>query len=186
MKTSLRRYLWLCSLLAAVGMQSAFAADKPADNQQLLDRLQIQELQARYALAHDLTDPALYAGVFTEDGELVSGGKTLVKGREAMKTMTANDRKRLNPGAVDGQRSFGSMRHIVTNSVIDITGNDTAKGICYVTTVANRKDHGPEIFNVGRYEDQYRKVNGQWLIARREIFSDMNNDALGRELGLGK
>jgi uncharacterized protein (TIGR02246 family) len=160
------------------------SAPARADDQtELLDRLQIMELQSRYALAHDLTDPNAYAAVFTEDAELVSGdGKVVAKGRDALRKMTANDRKRLNGDAPENVRSFSSMRHVITNSVIDITGRDTATGLCYVQTIANLKDHGPEILGIGRYEDRYRKVNGKWLIARREIVSDWGNPVLIKQV----
>jgi hypothetical protein len=160
------------------------AATAQADDQsELLDRLQIMELQSRYALAHDLFDPAAYAAVFTEDAELIGGGgKVVAKGREALRTMTINDRKRLNGGAPENERRFGAMRHVITNSVIDIQSADSASGLCYFTVVADRKDHGPEILSMGRYEDRYRKVNGKWLIARREIYSDMNNSELTKQV----
>ncbi|HTR01185.1 MAG TPA: nuclear transport factor 2 family protein [Candidatus Acidoferrum sp.] len=170
----------VCALLWLVLSVGAVRAD---DQSELLDRLQIMELQSRYALAHDLTDPAAYAAVFTDDAELVSaGGKVLAKGSAALRAVAAGDRKRFNAGAADNVRSFGSMRHVITNQVIDITGRDTATGICYVQTIANRKDHGPEILSIGRYEDSYRKVNGKWLIARREIVSDWGNDALVKQI----
>jgi hypothetical protein len=38
--------------------------------------------------------------------------------------------------------------------------------------------------SVGRYEDEFRKVDGQWLISRREIVMDMGNQDLARQIGL--
>lgn len=163
--------LALCAPLALADAES-----------ELLDRLQIMELQSRYALAHDLTDPTGYAAVFTEDAELIGSGRVLAKGREALHAVAVNDRKRFNQGLPEDVRSFGVMRHVVTNSVIDITGAETAKGLCYVLTIANRTDEGPQILSVGRYEDEFRKVDGQWLIARREIVMDMGNDALAAQV----
>jgi len=180
MKTTLVRQSRLWSLLCLVLCATPAWADEQSE---LLDRLQIMELQSRYALAHDLTDPAAYAAVFTADAELVgSGGKVLAKGSEALRAMTLNDRKRLNGGAPENVRQYGAMRHVVTNSIVDITGRDTATGQCYVLSIANNKGHGPEILSIGRYEDRYRKVNGKWLIAHREIVSDMGNDALAAQV----
>lgn len=150
----------------------------------LADRMLIHELQSRYALAHDLTDPQMYASVFTEDAELIGGGRVVAKGRQALMDAASNDRKRFNPGAAEGKRSFMTMRHVITNSVVDLTGPTSAKGICYVLTIVNQKNHGPEIMSVGRYEDQYVKTKGEWLIARREIFMDMGNTELGKEIGV--
>ena len=94
-----------------------------ADSQQeVLDRFLINELQSRYALAHDLTDPAMYASVFTEDAELYGAGRLLAKGREALHAIGVNDRKRFNAGAKEGKRSFGALRHVITNSVSNSMG----------------------------------------------------------------
>jgi len=168
---------------ASVALLAATAVH--AESQQdVLDRFLIHELQSRYALAHDLTDPALYAAVFTEDAELVGAGRVLAKGRDALRAIGVNDRKRFNAGANEGERSFGALRHVVTNSVIELAASDAATGICYVLTIVNRPEHGPEILSVGRYEDEYRKVAGTWLIAKRTIVMDMGNSELGKATGL--
>ena len=64
----------------------------------------------------------MYASVFTEDAELYGAGRLLAKGREALHAIGVNDRKRFNAGAKDGERSFGALRHVITNSVIRLTG----------------------------------------------------------------
>ena len=177
---SFTKLLFALALLPAAA-SPAFAA---SSQEQVLDRFLIQELQSRYALAHDLTDGDLYAAVFTEDAELYSGGRLMVKGREALHATGVNDRKRFNAGAAEGERSFGALRHVITNSVIDLTGDTTAKGLCYVMTVVVRPGGGPEILSLGRYEDEYRKVDGEWLIAKRDIVMEMGNSALAAETGL--
>jgi hypothetical protein len=159
---------------------TAFAASQA----QVLDRFLIQELQSRYALAHDLTDPEMYASVFTEDAELHGTGRLLAKGREALHAIAVNDRKRFNAAAADGERSFGAMRHVLSNSVIELTGDTTASGFCYVMTLVMRPGGGPEILSLGRYEDEYRKVDDEWLIAKREIVMVMGNSELGAATGL--
>jgi ketosteroid isomerase-like protein len=172
---------WFSGVMGVLLVMQAQAATL---EEQLADRLLIQEVQNRYALAHDLTDPSMYASVFTEDAELVSAGRVLAKGREAMYAIGENDRKRFNADAAEGERSFGVMRHIVTNSVIDLTGEDTARGFCYVLTIVNAEGVGPQIMSVGRYEDEFKKVDGRWLISHREIVMDMGNQDLARQIGL--
>ena len=160
------------------------AVAQTSDRDAAIDRLMIHELQSRYALAHDLTDPDKYAAVFTEDAVLTSGGKVLVTGRKALHDMTVNDRKRFNADAKEGERRFGVMRHVVTNSVVDLTGPTTATGLCYVMTIVNEEGVGPQILSIGRYEDEYRKVDGNWLIARRDNATDMGNQGLAKAIGL--
>jgi hypothetical protein len=172
----------LAAVVLTLGATFTFAAP----DEQAIERFKIQELQNRYALAHDLTDADLYAGVFTEDAELYSGagGRLVAKGREALHAIGVNDRKRFNAGAADGERSFGALRHVISNSTIDLTSDTTAKGTCYVMTVVVRPGGGPEILSLGQYEDEYRKVDGQWLISKREIVMDMGNSELGAATGL--
>ena len=171
--------------LAALLLGMATVSFAASADEQLLERMRIQELQSRYALAHDLTDPDMYASVFTEDAELYgAGGRLLAKGRQAFHDIGVNDRKRFNADAAEGERKFGALRHVITNPIIELTGDTTAKGFCYVTTVVVRPGGGPEILSVSRYEDEYRKVNGEWLISRREIIGDMGNPELGAATGL--
>ncbi len=176
----------MTSMLAAVLVSAGVATTTlAAGAEDALERFRIQELQSRYALAHDLTDPDMYASVFTEDAELYgAGGRLLAKGREALRAAGVNDRRRFNAGAADDERSFGALRHIVTNSVIELTSPTTATGFCYVMTIVVRPGGGPEILSLGRYEDEYRKVDGEWLIAKREIVMDMGNSELAEATGL--
>ena len=59
----------LAVFLAGVALLTTTAV-RAETQQNVLDRFLINELQSRYALAHDLTDPVMYASVFTEDAEL--------------------------------------------------------------------------------------------------------------------
>src|SRR5690554_5310755 len=184
MRASLIRML-IGTLSAALLLIGAATTTFAASAEDALERFLIPALQSRYALAHDLTDPYMYAAVFTEDAELYgAGGRLLAKGREAFHTIGVNDRKRFNAGAADGERSFGALRHVITNSVIDLGSPTTATGFCYVMTIVMRPEGGPEILSLGRYEDEYRKVDGEWLIARREIIMDMGNSELAEATGL--
>ena len=74
----------LIGTLAAALLLGAATATRAAGAEEAIERFLIQELQSRYALAHDLTDPAMYAAVFTEDAELHGAGRMLAKGREAL------------------------------------------------------------------------------------------------------
>jgi len=143
------------------------------------------EAQTRYALAHDQTDPDAYAAVFTVDAEIHGANGLIAKGSAAIREMAAGNRQRLNPATKDGEHRFGPMRHMVVNSDIHNTGANTATGSCYVLVIANNMATGkPDILGFARYVDEYRKIDGQWLIARREIIMDMSNDELMKSLGL--
>ena len=77
------------------------------------------------------------------------------------------------------------MRHLISNAQITLTGDDTATGICYVTTVVKKGGVGPSILSISRYTDRYAKQDGEWRITRREITIEFGNSALGKQLGFG-
>jgi SnoaL-like domain len=151
------------------------------------DRVLILDLMNRYGAVHDFGSPEEYADLFTADGAIMVGnGPALAKGRDALIAMAKSDHERFSeePGP-DGKTS-SIMRHLITNAQISLTGPDTADGTSYVTTIVKKGDIGPAILSVGRYKDQFLKQNGEWRIARRQIFLDFGDNELGKKLGFGK
>jgi uncharacterized protein (TIGR02246 family) len=152
------------------------------DLQALADRLEIQDVVgARYAMALDSSDAEAYAGLFTEDAFLSVAGRPF-QGRKLIAQMIVDGRKRseqydTRPTSLPGRR-WGPVRHVVTNFVINITGN-TATSNAYSTELGSNgrdeKQHGnPQgIMNVCRYEDNLVKQDGKWLISKRLITCDM-------------
>lgn len=174
-------------LLLVLALQTGLLQAQPLPESmvQAIDRFLIHEVQTRYALAHDQTEPEAYAAVFTSDAEIHGTNGLIAKGTAAIREMAAGNRARLNPAAKEGEHLFGPMRHMVVNSDIHNTGATTATGSCYVLVIAVNKNTGnPDILGFARYLDEYRKEGEAWLIARREIVMDMSNDALMQSLGL--
>lgn len=63
--------------------------------------------------------------------------------------------------------------HAVTNPWIQLTGEDTATGRWYLLDILTQQGaltsqggHANPLLYVGVYEDEYRKVDGKWLISR--------------------
>lgn len=150
------------------------------------DRLMIEDLMTRYAVAHNITEPEMYHDVFTEDAQIVRpDGAVVLDGLEEILASVETDIIRFNPDYEPGKRTFGVMRHIITNVEIEIHG-DTATGSCYLlNTGFNETTQKPEIIAMGRYEDEYVKRNGRWLISRRTLIADWGNDELARQIGVG-
>jgi 3-phenylpropionate/cinnamic acid dioxygenase small subunit len=121
--------------------------------------------------------------LFTTDGEIaVGGGPVLVKGREALMEQARRDHDRFGDTDANG-RWTSIMRHLISNAQITVTGDTTAEGTCYVTTVVRKGGVGPAILSISRYVDRYVKANGEWRIERREIFLEFGNDELAVEMG---
>ena len=150
---------------------------------EIADRTLIRELMDRYGTVHDSGTPAQYADLFTSDGDLaVGGGPVLVKGREALMGQAQRDHDRFGDTDANG-RWTSIMRHLISNAQIEVTGDGTAEGTCYVTTVVRKGDVGPAILSISRYVDRYVKADGQWRIARREIYLEFGNAELAAQMG---
>ena len=99
------------------------------------------------------------AAIFTEDAVCEFGpeyGKW--EGRETIRTNYH--------GVFDEQPHFHAMHHI-TNHYIDLTGPDTATGRSYLLdVVTTAKPEDQPIVWFGVYDEDYVKVDGNWLIKR--------------------
>jgi hypothetical protein len=143
------------------------------------DRAAIIDLQHRYVLAMDYFDADGYAAVFTEDGVLDwAGGE--VKGREAIREFMASGRydlRKMNfvPAKTpDGKEWPSTVRHLVTNQVIQVDG-DRARAISYWMNYANNADRRKiEWLSFGSWDDELVKVDGQWLFKRHKIYNEGN------------
>ncbi len=149
---------------------------------EIADRTLIRELMDRYGTVHDSGTPEQYADLFTSDGEIATGGRVLVKGREALMRQAQRDHDRFGETDANG-RWTSFMRHLISNAQIEVTGDATAEGTCYVTTVVRKGDVGPAILSISRYVDRYAKADGQWRIAHREIFLEFGNAELAAQMG---
>ncbi|HKJ74234.1 MAG TPA: nuclear transport factor 2 family protein [Alphaproteobacteria bacterium] len=161
--------------LSAVGL--AFAGGiKSYGGTYAQDRAEIQDLQARYMFALDWQDEDAYAGTFAEDGVLDWAGG-IVQGRDAIRAevrgMRANFDKR---AAAEAPARPSRLRHFITNTVIKVDG-DTAVGKAYWFELDNDiRDRRPYVGSYGHYDDEMRKVNGQWLFSRRRINNEQIAD----------
>jgi hypothetical protein len=172
----------LASLLAACS--SPAPTIDPA-LQQAADRLAIRELMDLYGTVHDMGTPEEYADLFTEDGEIATGGgPVLVKGREALIAQAVRDHERYSETDARG-RTSSIMRHLITNAQVRLLDDGTAEGTCYVTTTVKKGNVGPGILSISRYVDRYVKIEGQWRIKRREIYLEHGNQELGALMGFG-
>jgi hypothetical protein len=135
------------------------------------DRAEIEDLMARYLFAIDYFDWDAYVATFAEDGELeFASGKS--KGREAIRAAVTRFAEGIGRfyHTEDGKPAI--LRHVILQSSIRVEG-DRAWGRSLWLEMAN---HGPgdepKIGTYGLYEDEFRKVDGRWLIARRNVLNE--------------
>ena len=123
------------------------------------DRGAILDLASRYCHTFDLGDPDGWAKCFPKEGLFEAPGRTL-KGREELRKMA------------ESAQFPAPIRHLP--SVFSINGDaNSATMLCYFTVI--RLDSPPATFAVGRYEDELKKIDGQWKFAARRVIMDWSD-----------
>jgi ketosteroid isomerase-like protein len=175
----------LAALVVTIALpRLAAAADSESIESRLRaveDYMQIEKLLMRYAAAYNTGDADAYVAMFTEDasfalvrnvGEPPFAGPFV--GREAIRKQWFPD-----GASADAGRKFGPMRHVTTNYEIDVTGDSATVRAFFMEVVSNGANippgsKPPTIHAMGRYEDELRKVDGEWLFSKRTVITDLN------------
>lgn len=127
------------------------------------DKYAIQERIGLYNQAIDQGRFADFLACWCEDGVFDGLGGPYV-GKAAIRQFTDSydERYRLR---LDG------LKHFTVNIVSRIDGDiaTSSSHLQLVTTGAK----GAHILFTGRYEDELRRVGGEWLFARRKLHQDM-------------
>jgi hypothetical protein len=150
---------------------SAFASD--ADIlREAQDRADIAQLMWNYCRALDTFNEDAYVSVYTEDGEFRAGNAIpATKGRAALRKMVADLKKARAEREAKGEPKTPPMHHIITNSYIEFVDKDHARYHSYWMTVFEGvgRDVKPNVAAAGRGIDELVRVNGKWLIKKRDV-----------------
>jgi hypothetical protein len=158
-------------LLIAAGASAERYPEGYAD-----DRAAIVDLQGRYVMAMDYFDAEGYAAVFTEDGVL-DWARGQVVGRDAIYEFMASgtyDFTRDAPKAEtpDGRNWPSTVRHLITNQVIQVDG-DKATALTYWIQFNNNQDRRQvEWMLFGSWHDEFEKVDGEWFFTLHRIHNE--------------
>ncbi len=125
----------------------------------IADRIEIQDLLARYNHAIDSADAAAWAATYTPDGSFTSGGRT--------RTGTAE----LEAFAADFAARMPGSRHWVNNVLIDGEG-DEASISCYLQLLKTGGGEPATLVTTARYQDTLRRVEGAWRFTSRTVVRD--------------
>jgi hypothetical protein len=140
---------------------------------ELLARESIRQTLARYNIFGDRVRVEEFLEAFTEDGVLEFGGErsgevTRHAGREAIRGWMTEWRRK--PPTADppepARTAQGAMfvRHHITTSHVEFTGQDTAEGRTYFVVYT---PIGPD--HAGVYADRFRETGERWLISHRKV-----------------
>lgn len=135
--------------------------------QELLDRAEIRELITAYNIAGDQGRVQGLGAVFAPDGVLLTtssaAGRLESVGPEAIAERLGSARV----GGTGPDRPLEFVRHHQTTCQITLDGPDQARGRTYFLVVSEiGLDHS------GLYMDRFRRVDGRWRIAHREVRID--------------
>lgn len=114
------------------------------------DWVTIAQLKHEYCHRIDAGDYTGWADLFTTDGVFTAGDS--FEGRDDLLSFAEN--------VFDDQ--YEATAHVVTNPVITVDG-DRATGRFYLYFLTEAPD-GTLGWTQARYEDEFRRVNGQWRI----------------------
>jgi len=160
------------ALLLLTGLVSAANAQQPRYSRSYAeDRAEIEDLMARYLFAIDYNDWDAYVATFAPDGELEFASGTS-KGRPAIRAMVAKFAEGIGRFYHTEDGKPAKLRHVILESVVRVEG-DHAWARSLWMEMAN---HGPgdtmKMGTYGIYEDQLRKVDGQWLFSKRRVLNE--------------
>lgn len=123
------------------------------------ERQEILELLARYSHAIDGGQERAFAALFTADGEW-SGPGGHSRGTEELERMVVAYRE--HPEVAPGQ-------HWVSNTVLEGGGEEAGGRSDLYCVMLAADGESLELDAIGRYLDEFQKVDGRWLIRRRTI-----------------
>ena len=129
--------------------------------QRLREMIEIDDIRHTKLLYSHLMDTVRIddlAEIFTEDAICEFGPYGTWEGRETIRKNYHEVEKDVPP--------FGAM-HGTCDHLVELTGPDTAVGRSYLFEPSTGKgaDESPFIY-LGVYDEDYRKVDGKWLIAK--------------------
>jgi hypothetical protein len=135
------------------------------------DRAEIEDLMSRYLFAIDYNDWDSYVETFAPDGELTFASGTS-KGRDEIRKNVTEFAKGIVRFYHTEDGKPAKLRHVVLQTMIRVEGN-RAWGRTLWLEMAN---HGPmdtmKMGTYGIYEDEFKKTNGEWLIAKRNVLNE--------------
>ena len=169
---SLNSLLASAALILATTVAPAAARDQPTYGSNYAnDRAEIEDLMARYLFAIDYSDWDAYVSVFAEDAEL-EYATGITRGREAIRESVVSFSGNIGRyyHTEDGQPA--KLRHVVLQDVIRIEGDRAWGRTLWVEMANNGPGDSMKMGTYGVYEDEFRRIDGRWLIQRRNVLNE--------------
>lgn len=145
----------IATIVLVTGSWLTTAAQIPAD--EVADRMALKELVDTFSNLADVKDVDAQMALFTDNAEVhsKSGDRvSVMKGKE-----------QIGKAFADYLALFDVVYHLNGQQTVEIKGNEaTGISYCFVTLIRGGKKNQSGV----RYRDTYVKVDGKWLIKKRE------------------
>ena len=135
------------------------------------DRAEIEDLMARYLFAIDYADWDAYVATFAPDGELTFASGTS-KGRDAIRAAVTRFAEGIGRFYHTADGKPAKLRHIILQSVIRVEGERAWARTQWLEMANHGEGDQPKIGTYGLYEDEFGRIDGQWLITRRNVLNE--------------
>ncbi|HVY85453.1 MAG TPA: nuclear transport factor 2 family protein [Caulobacterales bacterium] len=134
-----------------------------------LERMAIEHacarLQTRYCIYADNGEVENFVSLFAEDGSVAVPEHPAFVGHEAI-------RWSMNALVATGV----TMRHIMTNSLVDVHDESNASGLCYLIAYGSKAPADKDGWRpmehpgtIGHYKDVFRRTPNGWRFASRVL-----------------
>lgn len=156
----MKRIVFSLSLILATIMMQAQTVEQRLKSVE--DKIALKELVDEFSILSDQKDGEIQALLFTENAVVKTylGDKCI---------LTLKGRKQIGDTFGNFLKSQETVYHINGQQTVKVDG-DKATGIsyCQVTLIANTNGKHTQTMQGVYYNDEYVRVNGKWLINKRD------------------
>ena len=143
------------------------------------DRAAIEDLMARYLFALDYNDLDTFIDMFTDDA-VFDFARGRIAGKANILEAVKNFKARIGEHYKDEDGNPAVLRHVLAHTAIRVAGDRAWTRAQWFEMANDGPGKSLKMGTFGIYEDQLRKVDGQWLFSERRI---LNEFLPGRESG---
>jgi ketosteroid isomerase-like protein len=154
---------------ALAGCDRATVRDtaSPTEQNDLLDRIAIEDMVTRYYANFGKTDAAEdFASFYTEDAVFDVNG-IVSKGPKAIAAFYAD-----SGDDEEAPARLGTFHMIISNPVIDVDGDTASARFIWTGVMNSTVEARPTLWEQGREYDLLVKQDGQWRIKKRVVIAD--------------
>ena len=156
------------SVVTSILLMIAGSASAQVTMENLLDRIQIEDLLVRYYYELSQGNAHEMAEYFTEDALLDVDG-TIAVGHDEIAALYTRPE---GSEEAEARASRGVGHMLLTNAVIDIDGNNAVAHVLWTGVLNPGVGQAPNLYEQGREDTALVRIDGKWLISKRYISSD--------------